>query len=190
MLSITLVICSTLFRPSIPVSYEAFPSSLMIPGIMTSFRILPFLIRFHTSLDDQLFFPHILAVFVHQNSVGNVRRGDFIPESLCLMRFLPPCIGVISHRRLTYLSMNLRKCSTSAYERSLVSWWFLFSSLILTNTFPVQSPGAHQLFFLSSKTFIPNKQGRIYISSGMFLQYCTLKFYLTLKLLEYFLLEI
>jgi len=52
--------------------------------------------------------------------------------------------------------MNLRKCSTSAYERLLVSRWFLFSSLILTNTFPVQSPGARQLFFLSSKAFNSN----------------------------------
>ena len=59
--------------------------------------------------------------------------------------------------RLTYLSKNLRKSSVSSYYvRSLVSWGSLVNSLILTKTFPVQSPGAHQLFFLSSKTFNPN----------------------------------
>ena len=58
--------------------------------------------------------------------------------------------------RLTYLSKNLRKCSVSSYVRSLLSWASLFRSLILTKTFPVQSPGAHQLVFLSSKTFNPN----------------------------------
>ena len=57
---------------------------------------------------------------------------------------------------LTYLSKNIRKCSVSAYVRSLVSWGLLVSSLILTKKIPVQSPGATRLFFLSSKTFNPN----------------------------------
>jgi len=58
--------------------------------------------------------------------------------------------------QLTYLSKNLRKFSVSSYVRSLVSSVSLVSSLIFTKTFPLQSPGAHQLFFLSSKTFHPN----------------------------------
>jgi hypothetical protein len=58
--------------------------------------------------------------------------------------------------RLTYLSKNLRKFSVSSYVRSLVSWVSLFSSLIFTKTFPLQSPGAHQLFFLSPTSFNPH----------------------------------
>ncbi len=127
-----------------------------MPGIMTSFCILPFLISFCKSLDEQLLFPHLLAVFINKNSVGNDRRLDFIQDSLGLIQFFPSCIRVISHRLAHILVHDLRKCSVSSYVTLLVSLVLLFSSLILTKTFPVQSPGATQLFFLSSKTFNPN----------------------------------
>ena len=92
-----MVILPTFFFPAITVPLQVFTSSLVIPGIMTSFRILPFLVRFCTSLDEQLLFPHLLAVLINKNSEGNVQRQDFIQKSLGLMLFPPSNKGVIYH---------------------------------------------------------------------------------------------
>ena len=64
---------------------------------MMPFCILPFLIHFCMSIDEQLLFPHLFTVFINKNSVGNVQGRDFIQECLGLMRFLPSSKGVIPH---------------------------------------------------------------------------------------------
>jgi hypothetical protein len=83
-------------------------------------------------------------------------KAKFYPGESWFYAIFPSSKGVISHCSAHILVQEPRKCSVSSYVRSLMSWGSLFSSLILTKTFPVQSPGAHQLFFLSSKTFNPN----------------------------------